>query len=101
MSGACGDTVIRLVIARGPHQRSLATNTTAPPSRIDSILYGPDDGKRLTSTPGLWSQVVFHSFAICATTAPLLPNSAAVTSTLSWSAMTCDGIIVVALNSCM
>src|ERR1700756_428807 len=103
MSGPCGHTVIRLVIGLGPHQRSLATSATAPPSRIDWILYGPDDGKRFTTSsalrPGLMSHVVFHSFAICCTTCALLLSSAAVTSTFSWSAMTCDGIIEVAANS--
>ncbi len=33
--------------------------------------------------PGLRSQVVFHSLAICATTGALLLSSAAVTSTFS------------------
>src|SRR5208337_2275993 len=99
MSGPCAHTVIRLVIALGPHHRSLATSTIAPPSRMDSILYGPDDGKRLRSMPGLTSQMVFHSFAICCTNGALLLSSAAVTSIWSWSAMTCDGIIEVAVNS--
>ncbi|OUZ03952.1 hypothetical protein B0172_01724 [Mycobacterium avium subsp. paratuberculosis] len=43
--------------------------------------------------------MVFHSLAICATSGALWLSRAAVTSTLSWSAMTCDGISVVAVNS--
>ncbi|CNN14388.1 Uncharacterised protein [Mycobacterium tuberculosis] len=43
--------------------------------------------------------MVFHSLAICSTTDSLLASNAAVTSTLSWSAMTCDGINDVAVNS--
>lgn len=43
--------------------------------------------------------MVFHSFAICCTSGALWLSSAAVTSTLSWSAMTCEGISEVAVNS--
>ena len=45
--------------------------------------------------------MVFHSCAIRATEGALLLSSVAVTSMLSWSAITCDGSIVVAVNSCM
>ncbi len=43
--------------------------------------------------------MVFHSLAICCTSSPLLLSRAAVTSTWSRSAITCDGIIDVAVNS--
>ena len=43
--------------------------------------------------------MVFHSRAIWSTTDAFLASSAAVTSTFSWSAMTCDGINDVAVNS--
>ncbi|CNV68516.1 Uncharacterised protein [Mycobacterium tuberculosis] len=95
--------MIRFVIALVPHQRSLATSTTAPSSRTDSILYGPDEGKRLRTSswlrPGLRSHVEFHSRAICSTADTLLLSNAAVTSMCSCSAITCDGISDVAVNS--
>src|SRR6185437_17025528 len=103
MSAFCSHTVTRLVIGLAPHHLSLATRTTAPPSNTDSILYGPDDGKCLATTPdsvpGLRFQVVFHVCAMRAMTGALLPSSDAVTSTPSSSAITCDGRIAVAVNS--
>ncbi|CFS62792.1 Uncharacterised protein [Mycobacterium tuberculosis] len=41
----------------------------------------------------------FHSRAICSTADTLLLSNAAVTSMCSWSAITCDGISDVAVNS--
>src|ERR1700709_2270171 len=106
MSAFCGQTVTRLVIGLPPHHLSLATRTTAPPSNTDSILYGPLDGKCLATTPdsvpGLRFQVVFHSCAMRAMTGPLLPKSADVTlasGTPSSPAITCDGMIEVAVNN--
>src|SRR5947209_19100476 len=106
MSAFCGQTVTRLVIGLPPHHLSLATRTTAPPSNTDSILYGPADGKCLAtapgSVPGLRFQVVFHSCAMRAMTGPLLPKRADVTlpsGPPSSSAMTCDGMTVVAVKS--
>jgi hypothetical protein len=100
MSAPLGQTVIRWVTGLAPHHRSLATRTTAPSDRTESSLYGPDDGNRFTSTPGLRSQVVFQVCAIRSTVGPSLFWIAAVTSVPSSSAITCDGIIVVAENSC-
>ncbi len=98
-----GHTVIRLVMGLAPHQRSLATSTTAPWGSTESILYGPADGNRLSASPfmpGLRSQVVFQASAMRWTAAGSPLCSAWVTSTPSASAMTCDGIIDVAVNSC-
>src|SRR5262245_10785336 len=100
MSAPLGHTVIRFVTGLAPHQRSLATSTTAPSECTESSLYGPDDGNRLMSMPGLRSQVVFHTFAMRSIVAPSLFWNAAVVSVPSSSAITCDGIIDVAENSC-
>src|ERR1700752_793993 len=103
MSAFSGHTVTRLVIGLAAHQRSFATSTTAPPSNTDSILYGPDDGKCLAmvpdSMPGLRSHVVFHSCAMRPMAVKSWLITAEVTSIPSSSAMTCDGIIVVAANN--
>src|SRR5581483_2503997 len=97
---ARGHTTIRLVTGLVAHQRSLVTSTTDPSERTESILYGPDDGNHRGLMPGFKSHIEFHASAIRATTGASLFCRAEVTSTPNKSASTCDGIIVVAVNSC-
>ncbi len=103
MSAASGHTLIVAVTGLGPHHLSFATRTTAPSEVTSSSLYGPDDGNRFRSMSGDRFQMVFQALAMRSMVGPSPACRAVATApspTPSSSAMTCDGIIEVAANSC-
>src|SRR6188472_349743 len=86
-SAPLGLTTILLVTGFAPHHLSFATSATAPSSLTESSLYGPDDGKRFRSIPGVRFQVLFQACAMRSMLGPSLLMMALVTSTPSSSAM--------------
>ena len=94
-----GQTVTRWIAGRAPHQRSLATSVTAPSGSTESILNGPDEGKRVRSLSTFRSQMVFQASAIRATATGSPLWMPAVTSTPRASPITWDGMIDVAVNN--